>query len=236
MSSAPVAPDPRPLRDETTSPAITRAKHAAPIVGATGDAVTSRSRAKATRRRAILNAAADLFAERGYNGVSIEDLGTAVGVSGPAVYRHFAGKQAVLASLLVGVSEGLAEGGRHVLAAHPDAHAALTALIEFHVDFALVNPAVIRVQDRDFTSLDADGQHTVRVLQRGYVELWVEVLHRCAAAAGQTAIDTAALRVRAHAIFGLINSTPYSVPAATSPATQLVRETLIELATRALAC
>lgn len=205
----------------------------ASIDGATS--ATPRSRAKATRRRAILDAAATLFAERGYNGVSIEDLGTAVGVSGPAVYRHFAGKQAVLASVLVGVSEGLAEGGQHVLNANPDALSALAALIEFHVDFALVNPAIIRVQDRDFTSLDSENQHTVRVLQRGYVELWVGVLHRCAENAGSTAIDTAALRVRAHAIFGLINSTPYSVPADSSPAPQLVRETLIELATNALA-
>ena len=46
--------------------------------------------------------------------MSIEDLGAAVGVSGPAVYRHFASKQAVLAALLVGVSEHLLAGGMAV--------------------------------------------------------------------------------------------------------------------------
>ena len=63
--------------------------------------VTERDRAKADRQAAILHEAARLFAERGFSGVSLEDLGAAVGVSGPAVYRHFANKQALLGAILV---------------------------------------------------------------------------------------------------------------------------------------
>ena len=44
------------------------------------------------------------------------------------------------------------------------------------MDFALSNPDVIRVQDRDFSNLADDDQAEVRTLQRNYVELWVEVL------------------------------------------------------------
>src|SRR6478609_5935149 len=94
---------------------------------------TQRSQAKADRRAALLDAAAGLFAERGYNGVSIEDLGSAVGVSGPAVYRHFPSKPAVLAALLVGVSQGLLDGGTSVEQESSDAADALRALIAFHV-------------------------------------------------------------------------------------------------------
>ena len=50
--------------------------------------------------------------------------------------------------------------------------------MEFHVDFALSNPDVIRVQDQDFSNLADDDQAEVRTLQRNYVELWVEVLAR----------------------------------------------------------
>ena len=49
-------------------------------------------------------------------------------------------------------------------------------------------------------------QAEVRALQRSYVEVWVEVL-----AALHPATDAADLRMRAHATFGLINSTPHSV-------------------------
>src|SRR6187402_3548371 len=77
--------------------------------------VTERDRAKADRQAAILHEAARLFAERGYSGVSLEDLGAAVGVSGPAVYRHFENKQALLGAILVRVSERLRarRRGRH---------------------------------------------------------------------------------------------------------------------------
>ncbi len=166
---------------------------------------TERSRAKASRRAALLDAAARLFAERGFNGVSIEDLGAAVGVSGPAVYKHFAGKQAVLAAVLVDVSRGLHDGGARVVAAASGASDALTDLVRFHADFALGNPDVIRVQDRDLDSLGDEDRHLVRTLQRRYVELWVGVLERL-----HPDVDTAVLRARAHAVFGLLNSTPHS--------------------------
>jgi AcrR family transcriptional regulator len=178
---------------------------------------TLRSQAKETRRKALLSAAATLFAENGFSRVSLEDLGAAAGVSGPAVYRHFPGKQAVLAELLLSVSRGLLDGGRAVAAAAPDPSAALRGLVEFHVDFALSNPDVIRVQDRDLDSLSDSDRAEVRALQRSYVELWVGVLGELRSAgdgAGQEPRqepDVAELRVRAHAVFGLINSTPHSV-------------------------
>ncbi|WP_035741691.1 SACE_7040 family transcriptional regulator [Arthrobacter sp. MA-N2] len=169
-------------------------------------APTQRSQAKETRRKALLAAAAGLFAADGFNRVSLEDLGAAAGVSGPAVYRHFPGKQAVLAELLLSVSRNLLDGGHTVVSEASDAQSALRGLVEFHVDFALSNPDVIRVQDRDFSNLSASDQAEVRTLQRNYVELWVGVL-------GELHPDTdpGELRVRAHAAFGLINSTPHSV-------------------------
>lgn len=169
------------------------------------EAMTDRSRAKADRRQALLDAAATLFAERGFTRVSLEDLGAAAGVSGPAVYRHFSNKQAVLGALLVEVSERLQSGGTAVIEQAPDAESALRALIAFHVDFALANADVIRVQDRDLASLTETDEHEVRTLQRNYVELWVGVLRRI-----HPSTDAAALRVRAHATFGLLNSTPHS--------------------------
>jgi AcrR family transcriptional regulator len=171
-----------------------------------GPAPTQRSRAKENRRQALLSAAASLFALNGFNRVSLEDLGAAAGVSGPAVYRHFPGKQAVLADLLVTVSQELLEGGRRVVAENSDPLAALQRLVEFQVDFALGKPDVIRVQDRDFSSLSEQDQAAVRALQRSYVEVWVDVL-----AGLHPGTDVSELRMRAHATFGLINSTPHSV-------------------------
>ena len=182
------------------------------------DLPTQRSQAKADRRNALLTAASSLFAERGFNGVSLEDLGAAAGVSGPAVYRHFTGKQAVLGAILVEVSENLLSGGQAMIDRANDDDEALRGLVNFHVDFALNNPDVIRVQDRDLASLTDADRVAVRSLQRTYVELWVHVLSRL-----HPSVDAAHLRIRAHAVFGLINSTPHSGRAPGSGSTQLSR-------------
>ncbi|WP_315093568.1 TetR/AcrR family transcriptional regulator [uncultured Cellulomonas sp.] len=180
---------------------------------------TARVRAKAERRDALLSEAARLFAGHGFDGVSIEDLGSSVGVSGPAVYRHFPSKQAVLAALLVGVSEGLLDGGRAVVETSADAATALRRLIRFHVDFALRDPDVIRVQDRSLAALAPQDREAVRDLQRRYVELWVDVLARLS-----PATDRAELRLRAQATFGLLNSTPHSARSVTPTRTRALLE------------
>ncbi|NUU18508.1 TetR/AcrR family transcriptional regulator [Cellulomonas humilata] len=189
---------------------------------------TARVRAKAERRDALLSEAARLFASHGFDGVSIEDLGSSVGVSGPAVYRHFPSKQAVLAALLVGVSQGLLDGGRVVVdSAGDDASAALRALVRFHVDFALRDPDVIRVQDRSLPALTPQDRESVRDLQRRYIELWVDVLARLSPSS-----ERAELRLRAQATFGLLNSTPHSARSVTSARTRALLEEMALAALR----
>ncbi|GGF92378.1 putative transcriptional regulator, TetR family protein [Rhodococcoides trifolii] len=167
--------------------------------------LTRRSQLKADRRHQLLDAAAHLVAERGFHGVRLEDLGAAVGISGPAVYRHFSNKEAVLVELLVGISEHLQSGGEDVVRSSTSPVDAVRGLVDFHLDFALTSPGLISVQGRDLANLPPTARGRVRRLQRLYVELWVQVL--CSADSGRTE-DTA--RVQAHAAFGLLNSTPHS--------------------------
>jgi AcrR family transcriptional regulator len=170
--------------------------------------------ARPSRRDQILQAAAQLFAERGARAVGVDDVGAAVGVTGPAIYRHFAGKDAMLAEMLLRISERLLAGGtERVAAAGADPAAQLRALIAFQVEFALENPALITVHDRDLGSLAESDAAQVRRLQRRYVEVWVAVLARLHPAA-----EAAACRARAHAVFGLINSTPHSAGQLDRPA------------------
>jgi AcrR family transcriptional regulator len=158
-----------------------------------------------TRRRQLLDTAADLFAARGFHGVSVADLGAACGISGPALYKHFPSKEALLAEMLVSISERLLEEGRARVDAATDPRGALTALVDWHVDFALRHRALIVVQDRDWSSLPAESRERVRALQRSYVDLWAAQLRLL-----DPALGLEAARAMAHAAFGLINSTPHS--------------------------
>jgi AcrR family transcriptional regulator len=157
------------------------------------------------RREQILSTAASLFAERGFHGVSVADLGAACGISGPALYRHFPSKDAMLAEMLVSISEELLEVGRERVLEAEGPREALHALVNWHVDFALGNKALIVVQDRDWASLPDDAREKVRELQRRYVELWVDQLRQI-----HHGLPADRARAMAHAVFGLLNSTPHS--------------------------
>jgi AcrR family transcriptional regulator len=160
---------------------------------------------KGTRREQILAAAAELFAHRGFHGVGIDDIGAAVGISGPALYRHFRSKDAMLGEMLTSISEFLLTGGQQTLAATGEPADALPELIRFHVDFALDNPALITVQERSLGSLAEADRRRVRAAQRRYVEVWVHSIR-----ASVPDVAEPAARAAAHAVFGLINSTPHS--------------------------
>jgi AcrR family transcriptional regulator len=178
-----------------------------------------------SRREQILATAAELFAARGFHGVSVADLGAACGISGPALYRHFPSKHAMLAEMLVSISEELLEVGRARVAESDVPAEALHALVAWHADFALDNKALIVVQDRDWASLPDEARERVRTLQREYVELWVGQLR-----ALHPELAAREARAMAHAAFGLINSTPHS---GMLPGPQM-RAILTDMALRAL--
>ncbi|WP_326641531.1 TetR/AcrR family transcriptional regulator [Streptosporangium sp. NBC_01755] len=165
----------------------------------------TRTRNRGSRRAEILDAAAELFAARGFHGVSIEDIGGAVGTSGPALYRHFSGKEALLSEMLLDVSEHLHTSGTHRVTEAADAEQALNALLGCQIEFALNHPALITVHDRELDNVPEPARRRIRRLQRLYVEEWVTVLSEIYPGRPQTE-----LRAATHAVFGLLNSTPHS--------------------------
>lgn len=161
-----------------------------------------------TRREQILKEAARLFAERGFHGVGVDEIGAAVGISGPGLYRHFPGKDAMLAELLVGISGQLLTGGKRRVAEAAararGAEAVLDSLIEGHIDFALDDRPLITLHDRELDRLRDSDRKLVRQLQRQYVELWVEVVREV-----YPGLAEPAARSAVHSVFGLLNSTPH---------------------------
>ena len=176
------------------------------------------------RRREILAIAAELFAARGFANVTVDEIGDAAGVSGPALYHHFTGKEALLGEMLVDISEYLLAGGRHVVAAGGDD--VLARLIRFHAEFAVNDRALITVHFRDLVHASDHDQATVRRLQSRYVLLWADELIHTGRAS-----DRRSAQAAVHATFGLLNSTPFS---SRLPAAQMV-ELLATMASSALA-
>ncbi|MFF9043262.1 TetR/AcrR family transcriptional regulator [Streptomyces parvulus] len=190
-----------------------------------------------TRREQILKEAARLFAERGFHGVGVDEIGAAVGISGPGLYRHFAGKDAMLAELLVGISEQLLTGAKRRLAeaegvagSGAGAEAVLDSLIEGHIDFALDDRPLITLHDRELDRLRDADRKMVRQLQRQYVELWVGVVREV-----YPAVAEPSARSAVHSVFGLLNSTPHLGRPGSLPGRTVTAELLHRMARGAFA-
>ncbi|MFJ1667091.1 TetR/AcrR family transcriptional regulator [Streptomyces bottropensis] len=180
-----------------------------------------------TRREQILKEAARLFAERGFHGVGVDEIGAAVGISGPGLYRHFAGKDAMLAELLVGISGQLLTGAKWRVAEADGVPGAevLDSLIEGHIDFALDDRPLITLHDRELDRLRDSDRKLVRQLQRQYVELWVGVLREV-----YPGLAEPAARSAVHSVFGLLNSTPHLGRAGSLPGRAAMAELLHRMA------
>ena len=180
-----------------------------------------------TRREQLLDTAARLFAERGFHGVSMHDIGAACGVTGPAIYRHFAGKDAMLEQMLVEISERLVAEADQRSRASADPTSALRALVGWHIEFALEHPALIVVQEREWANLKPEARDAVRSLQLAYIDRWVKAVHQL-----RPELDRPSTRARVQAVFGMLNSTPHSARISEAR----MRELLTRMAVAALLC
>ncbi|MEZ5255862.1 MAG: TetR/AcrR family transcriptional regulator [Ilumatobacteraceae bacterium] len=161
---------------------------------------------KPSRREQLLEIAASLFAERGFAKVTMDDIGAAAGVSGPALYHHFTGKEAMLGEMLISISEWLLARGRERVAEADagDPATALRGLISDHVSFSAYRPELITIHFRDLVATsDADRRRVTRV-QSQYANCWVDLLRRTT-----PGIEKDVARAVVHAVFGLLNSTPH---------------------------
>jgi AcrR family transcriptional regulator len=171
---------------------------------------TRPNRSRLSRRDELLSVAADLFAERGFAKVTVDEIGNAVGVSGPALYHHFDSKESLLGEMLVRISDLLLTRAITIVD-NVSVHAALDPIIAMHVDFAVDNRSLITVHFRDLVQARKDDQRRVKDLQSAYVDIWVDIVaaHHIASK-DISVLDTKEVRAAVHAVLGLINSTPFS--------------------------
>ena len=98
---------------------------------------------RATRDH-LVEVATRLFAEKGYEDTSIEDVLSTAGVSRGALYHHFAGKEALFEAALKQIEDRMASALLEIVADAPSATAALTAAALGWIDQA-GDPVVQRI-------------------------------------------------------------------------------------------
>ncbi|MDQ1568338.1 MAG: hypothetical protein QOF96_3218 [Actinomycetota bacterium] len=162
--------------------------------------VRSRLRSSA-RRKELIAVAANLFASRGYYPVTVDDIGDAVGLTGPALYRHFRSKEALLVAVFDQVIELWTDRIRVVVSEAPDPASALRAIVRLHVEFAFEHRENLVVWRQEFRNLPDTERWRLRRAQRLYVEEWVNLAHEL-----RPELSDSELRAAVHAVIGLLQS------------------------------
>jgi AcrR family transcriptional regulator len=151
-----------------------------------------------SRERQILDAAAALFYDKGFHGVGVDEIGERVGISGPALYRHFSGKDEILATLFSETIEELIGAAAFV---YDDPERDLERLVRHHVDFAINHRHLVNVYQREQKSLVEPWRSHFHRREREYASRWEEALRRCFPEAGHDQVIAAA-----QAAIGMIHS------------------------------
>ncbi|MGV9709395.1 TetR/AcrR family transcriptional regulator [Gordonia sp. NPDC003424] len=154
----------------------------------------------ATRRDEILDAAAQLFAERGYAGVGVDDIGAAVGITGPSVYKHFSSKLAILLGIGQRSAARLEAGVMAAYATTADPAKLLALLVDSYVNVIASTPDLSVGFNNAYALAGQATASDLLDIQRRYVGRWMDLLM-----AADPEITREQAGVAVHAALSIVN-------------------------------
>ncbi len=172
----------------------------------TDDNRENANRRPANRRALILEAAIALFHERGYPATSVDDIGKAVDVSGPAIYRHFSSKEEILLESIKLAADQVHAANTLAREADDDPRNLLEAYIRAYVNVALEHSALISVWISEARHLSTDRRSPMSRRLRSWSTEWVEALTEA-----RSDISEAEARVLVSGAIGQITSVANTV-------------------------
>jgi AcrR family transcriptional regulator len=154
------------------------------------------------RKERILVAAAALGAKRGFDAISMADIGAEAGIVGSGIYRHFDSKTAILVAMADRVMDRLMTRAAEILAACPGDRQSLSMLVRDQIEVALTDRDALAVYHREVRTLPEDERRRLSRAQRHYIEEWVHLL-----APLRPDLADGEVRLAVHAAIGAIQST-----------------------------
>jgi AcrR family transcriptional regulator len=127
----------------------------------------------------LLATSTELFAARGYHGVSVRDIATAMGVKPSSLYAHYASKDDLYSDLVLLANEEIATRLREAaLVAVPAPEATLAALVRAYVQFHADYPLLGSIGHNDLHVLAPASLTQVTALRRQHIGMFLSVIER----------------------------------------------------------
>lgn len=196
--------------------------------------MATRSERKERGRVDILQAAAGLFAVRGYHGMSMRALQQATGMSLANLYNYFASKEDVLFALQTRAFETLIASAEEAVEDTREPAERLHAFILNHVRYVVDHRDVLRVLVEEAGELPAERRRAVRALKVRYFRVGQRLV-RALAGRRRGAAGAAELERFTFSVFGMLNWVyAWYTPARHGSAREVAR-TIHRIATSGLA-
>ncbi|HEX6682724.1 MAG TPA: TetR/AcrR family transcriptional regulator [Candidatus Limnocylindrales bacterium] len=159
---------------------------------------------KRSSREKILEAALDLFAEKGYDATGVQEIVATAGVTKGALYHHFSAKEDILFEIYGSVFEGQLAALDEILETGQDPAWTLRAVIDNLVTSTAASAKAAAIFSREVSRLDPVRYKELQSDWRRYQDS-VRALIRQAQADGVFAAD-ASPEIVSWAIFGVTTS------------------------------
>ncbi len=127
-------------------------------------------------REDVVRAAGRLFADRGYHGTSMRDLGKELGLLGSSLYSHVSSKQDLLVEVVEEGARLFEESAEKALTGEGVASDRLEALIAGHVDVVIDNIDVARTFLNEARMLDSSYRSRIVGARDHYEEGFRDVI------------------------------------------------------------
>ncbi|MGW3737429.1 TetR/AcrR family transcriptional regulator [Streptomyces sp. NPDC005148] len=135
----------------------------------------------ADRRSAIRQAALRLFAAQGYRSTTMTDIGAALGIRGPSLYKHVASKHELLAEIMIGTMEQLIADNAAAVAGADGVCEQLRRSVEAHIRYHARHRLEAFVGNREIGSLEQPDQDRVLAGRSDYERRFRVLIERGAA-------------------------------------------------------
>jgi len=168
--------------------------------------LASPRRAANQRRRApqIIEAAARVFAERGYHGATTQDIADVLGIRQASLYYYFSSKEAALEAVCLKGVEGFFDAAKTIAAGPGSAQERLTLLINSHLSPLIDRRDFVKVFQNERKFLPAESRKRIGRWSRGLERIFEDVIAE-GAAKGEFRADLDP-RLTTLAILGMCNA------------------------------
>jgi AcrR family transcriptional regulator len=162
-----------------------------------------RSRAPRRRQQEILEAAARVFHEKGYESTSIQDIADSVGILKGSLYYYITSKEDLLFEIIQGVHEEALKNLDRTAAVEGDALQKIRAFVVVHFTHNAHNLVKMAVFFQDFRSLNGERRQVI-VEERDLYDSFLRDLIRQAQDEGTVCPDIEP-KLAAITILGMMN-------------------------------